>query len=148
MVDDRGETIDDQEWGVAKVVENDQEAIVVAGFLKSNGIPAEVESLHVEELPVNLGAMGEVRVRVPAEHLAEALALLEAQEAIGAAALGAPESREALAAPDPLGIPEAQARSATPLETASDRQVRTAAGSGIGGLTAVLAEDAEDRQER
>jgi hypothetical protein len=75
-----GKRSDVREWGIAKVVESNEEAIVVAGFLKSNGIPAEVESLHVEELPVNLGSLGEVRVRVPVEHLEEARELLAARE--------------------------------------------------------------------
>jgi hypothetical protein len=74
-------TSDVREWGIAKVVESNEEAILVAGFLQSNGIPAQVESLHVEELPVNVGALGEVRVRVPKGRLDEALALLEAREA-------------------------------------------------------------------
>jgi hypothetical protein len=75
-----GKKSDVREWGIAKVVESNEEAIVVAGFLKSKGIPAEVESLHVEELPVNLGGLGEVRVRVPVEHLQEARELLAARE--------------------------------------------------------------------
>jgi hypothetical protein len=75
------ETSNEREWGTVKVVESNEEAILVAGYLNSNGIPAEVESLHVEELPVNLGGLGEVRVRVPADRLAEAQALLDASEA-------------------------------------------------------------------
>jgi Putative prokaryotic signal transducing protein len=71
---------DVREWEIVKVVETDQEAVLIAGFLKSNGIPAEVESLHAEELPVNLGALGEVRVRVPRERLAEARRLLATRE--------------------------------------------------------------------
>jgi len=68
------------EWGTARIVESNEEAVVVAGFLKSSGIPAEVESLHVEELPVNVGGLGEVRVRVPVDRLNEALSLLEATD--------------------------------------------------------------------
>ena len=75
MVEDRKAK---REWAIARVVESNEEAILVAGFLKSNGIPAQVESLHVEELPVNVGGLGEVRVRVPADRLAEARALLDA----------------------------------------------------------------------
>jgi hypothetical protein len=71
---------DQPKWGTARIVESNEEAVVVAGFLKSRGIPAEVESLHVEELPVNVGGLGEVRVRVPAERLNEALLLLEATD--------------------------------------------------------------------
>ena len=77
MADD---TVDEREWGTARVVESNEEAILVAGFLRSNGIPAEVESLHTEELPVNVGGLGEVRVRVPRERLEEALRALDAQE--------------------------------------------------------------------
>lgn len=79
-------TLDEREWRVAKVVESNEEAILIAGFLNSAGIPAQVESLHVEELPVNLGAMGEVRVRVPADRLGEAEALLEQSDEQAAAA--------------------------------------------------------------
>jgi hypothetical protein len=68
---------DGQEWAVVRVVESNEEAILATGFLNSNGIPAQVESLHVEELPVNVGGLGEVRVRVPAARLAEAQALLD-----------------------------------------------------------------------
>jgi hypothetical protein len=78
------ESIDDeQEWGVARVVESNEEAILAAGFLNSNGIPAQVESLHTEELPVNVGGLGEVRVRVPAARLAEAQALLDQSDLPG-----------------------------------------------------------------
>jgi hypothetical protein len=70
----------EQEWQVAKVVESKEEAVVIAGFLNSSGIPAEIESLHVDELPVNLGGLGEVRVRVPADRLDEAQAALDLRE--------------------------------------------------------------------
>jgi hypothetical protein len=82
------ETSDEREWAIVRVVESNEEAILVAGFLDSNGIPAEVESLHVEELPVNLGGLGEVRVRVPADRLAEAQALLDASDAGSASEAG------------------------------------------------------------
>lgn len=91
-----------EEWGVAKVVENREEAILVAGFLQSSGIPAEVESLYAEELPVNMGSLGEIRVRVPPERLEEALAVLELREDGAPLAelsdLGEPEPAESSAA--------------------------------------------------
>jgi hypothetical protein len=77
MADERD---DAPEWGTARVVETNEEAILIVGLLNSSGIPAEVESLHVDELPVNVGGLGEVRVRVPAEHLAEAQELLDARD--------------------------------------------------------------------
>jgi hypothetical protein len=87
----------EQEWAVAKVFERVEEARFAAGFLQSNGIAAEIESLHVDELPVNVGSLAEVRLRVPADRLAEARALLSQQEAatgtdLDEAALGAGSS--------------------------------------------------------
>jgi Putative prokaryotic signal transducing protein len=77
------EQADERDWQIARILESSEEAVLVAGFLNSSGIPAEVESLHVEELPVNLGGLGEVRVLVPADRLDEARALLDASEAAG-----------------------------------------------------------------
>jgi len=67
-----------EEWEIVKTVESEEEATIVVGFLQSSGIPAQVESLHFTEMPVNLGEMGEVRVRVPADRAEEAIALLGA----------------------------------------------------------------------
>ena len=47
----------------------------------TNGVPAEVESLLVSELPTTVGHLGEVRIRVPADRLGEAEALLAEQDA-------------------------------------------------------------------
>jgi hypothetical protein len=70
----------DQTWRVVRTVGTEEEAEVAVGFLQSNGIPAEVESLHVSELPVDFGDLSQVRIRVPVERADEALALLEAQD--------------------------------------------------------------------
>lgn len=104
-----------EEWGVAKVVENREEAILVAGFLQSSGIPAEVESLYAEELPVNMGSLGEIRVRVPAERLQEALAVLELRED------GAP-----LAELSDLGEPETAETAATAATSATSEAAAAA----------------------
>jgi hypothetical protein len=78
-----------EQWATAKVVETTEEAVVVAGFLDSIGVRAEVESLRSSELPVDVGALGEVRVRVPHEQLEEALAALSSRE--GKAPLDGPD---------------------------------------------------------
>ena len=70
----------DDTWRVVRTVGSEEEAQVAVGFLESAGIPAEVESLYVSELPVDIGDMSEVRIRVPVERADEALALLEAQD--------------------------------------------------------------------
>jgi DNA-binding transcriptional regulator WhiA len=76
-------------WETAKIVGTDEEAALVAGFLNSNGIEAEVESLHASEFPTDFGRLGEVRVKVRAASLAEAQQLLEQSETEAAAARSA-----------------------------------------------------------
>ena len=70
----------DETWRVARTVGTEEEARVVVGFLESAGIPAEVESLYSSELPVDVGDLSEVRIRVPVERADEAIALLAAQD--------------------------------------------------------------------
>lgn len=76
---DQGEDLDET-WRVVRTVGTEEEATVAVGFLNSNDIPAEVESLHISELPVDFGDMSQVRIRVPVERADEAIALLEAQD--------------------------------------------------------------------
>jgi hypothetical protein len=66
----------DAEWQAARIVGTEEEASLVVGFLNSNGIEAQVESLHASEFPTDFGRLGEVHVMVPAEQLAEAQRLL------------------------------------------------------------------------
>jgi hypothetical protein len=88
----------EDDWVVAKVVETVEEARFAAGFLASHEIRAEVESLRVDELPVNVGSLAVVRVLVPRTQLAEATELLADQQSAPAgldeAALAAGSSEE------------------------------------------------------
>jgi hypothetical protein len=70
----------DEMWRVVRTVGTEEEATVAVGFLNSAGIPAESESLHIRELPVDFGDMSQVRIRVPVERADEAIALLGAQD--------------------------------------------------------------------
>ena len=70
----------DETWRVVRTVGTEEEAMVAVGFLNSADIPAESESLHISELPVDFGDMSQVRIRVPVERADEAFALLEAQD--------------------------------------------------------------------
>ena len=70
----------DETWRVVRTVGTEEEATVAIGFLNSNGIPAEAESLHIRELPVDFGDMSQVHIRVPVERADEAIALLGAQD--------------------------------------------------------------------
>jgi hypothetical protein len=72
-------------WKAAKIVGTEEEAAMAVGFLNSNGIEAQVESLHASEFPTDFGHLGEVHVMVPPEQLAEAQRLLEQIEAETAA---------------------------------------------------------------
>jgi hypothetical protein len=83
----------DESWEIVKTVEDVEEATLAAGFLQSNGVEAEVESLYASEFPANLGRLGEVRIRVPAGQAAEARALLEQQDAAPPPATEAGEPR-------------------------------------------------------
>jgi len=71
------------EWQIVRTVGTEEEATVMVGFLRASGIPAEVDSLHVSELPFDIGDMSDVRVRVPADRADEARALLATSDAGG-----------------------------------------------------------------
>jgi hypothetical protein len=63
-----------------KIVNSEEEAAVVVGFLQANGIDAGTESLHSSEFPAEVGQLSEVRIEVPAEQAADALRLLSDSE--------------------------------------------------------------------
>jgi len=69
-----------ENWETAKIVNTEEDAALIVGFLNSNGIDAEAESLHVSEFPTDLGRLAEIRIKVPAEQLAEAATLLADSE--------------------------------------------------------------------
>ena len=69
-----------EDWMIVKVVGSEEEASVVMGFLENCGIDSEVESLYSSEFPADVGALSEVRVRVPADRAQEATALLNERE--------------------------------------------------------------------
>jgi len=72
----------DDEWQVVRTVGSDEEATLIAGYLQSNDVPTQVESLLFHQEPVSFGRMGEVRVRVPTEHAAAAERLLAERDAV------------------------------------------------------------------
>jgi hypothetical protein len=85
-----------ENWEIVRAVATEEEALIAAGYLRSNGIPAEVESSTSSELPFTDGSdMGEARILVPADRLSEALSLLEERDA----AAPAPEPDSAPAEP-------------------------------------------------
>lgn len=69
------------EWEIVRTVGTNLEAELIVGYLRSNAIPAQVESIRFEQEPVNFGDMSQVHVRVPKEHQAIAKRLLDQRDA-------------------------------------------------------------------
>ena len=63
-------------WVEIESVGTDDEARLIQGFLQEEGIDCQIESLRFDPMPANLGAMGEIRIYVPAEAEAAAQQLL------------------------------------------------------------------------
>jgi hypothetical protein len=71
----------EEEWLSVLVVEDEEEARLIQGYLDSEGVPCQVESKYSHEFPTHMGALGEIEVRVPASRSEEAKRLLAAREA-------------------------------------------------------------------
>lgn len=69
-----------EDWEVLEVLGTEEEAEVVRGFLESQGVPVQVESAHSHEFPVNVSALGNVRIEVPVGRLDEARRMLAERE--------------------------------------------------------------------
>lgn len=68
---------DDNTWVEIASVGTEDEARLLQGFLQTEGIPAQIESLKFSMEPVNLGTMSEIRIYVDAEAEHRAMALLD-----------------------------------------------------------------------
>ncbi len=72
---------DEEEWVEVASTGQDEEASLIAGLLKSEDIPCEVEGpAGGSPWPENLGAFGMSRVMVPPERADEAKTLLARRE--------------------------------------------------------------------
>ena len=76
MADNRA----DQRLQTVKIVNSEEDAALVVGFLQANGFDAGVESLYASEFPADVGQLSEVRIEVPAEQAADALRVLAESE--------------------------------------------------------------------
>lgn len=70
-----------EEWLSILVVEDEEEAELIQGYLNSEGIPCQIESKYSHEFPTHVGRLAEIEVRVPASRADEARRLVEAREA-------------------------------------------------------------------
>ena len=73
-----------EDWEIVLVVDNVEEAELIAGFLGSRGVDCQVESSLATEFPATVGALGVVRLEVPVAQAAEARRLLAERETAGA----------------------------------------------------------------
>lgn len=72
---------DDSEWVEVAATGNDEEAALIAGLLRSEDIPCEVElPSGGSPWPENLGAFGVSRVMVPPERAEQARELIARRE--------------------------------------------------------------------
>jgi hypothetical protein len=56
------------------------EANLLQGFLDAEGVPAQIENVKFTMEPINFGAMGDIRIYVPAEDEQRALDLLKQRQ--------------------------------------------------------------------
>lgn len=75
----------DTQWVAVADAATEEEAAVIAGFLKSHGLSALVDSKRFHQEPVNFGELSPVEVKVPAEQESEAASLLTSQATTDAA---------------------------------------------------------------
>lgn len=70
----------DEEWLSIVVVEDEEQAELIQGFLDSEGIPCQIESRYSHEFPAHVGQLGEIDIRVPASRADEARRMVEMRE--------------------------------------------------------------------
>lgn len=76
MTDQPGE-----EWLSVVKLDDESEAEIIEGFLRSEGIPSQVESRYSHEFPTHVGELAEVEVKVPASHAERASRLIAERRA-------------------------------------------------------------------
>jgi Putative prokaryotic signal transducing protein len=79
---------DGPEWVEAASVGDDEEAILIAGYLESRGIPAVVEGPSNTPFPEDIGAFGMSRVMVSPDRAEEARRLIAESERRGPRRVG------------------------------------------------------------
>ena len=68
---------DEEDWIEVAATGDDEEAVLIAGLLDSEGIPVEIEGPTTTPFPEDLGALGLSRVMVPPDRAEEAKAILD-----------------------------------------------------------------------
>ncbi len=71
-------------WEILEVLSTEEEAAVICGYLESQGVPCQVESVHSHGFAFAVGALSNVRVEVPTDRVEEARRLLAERERVPA----------------------------------------------------------------
>ena len=69
-----------EEWLTVLVIEDEGQAEVIEGFLRSEGLPCQVESKYSHEFPTHVGHLAQIELKVPESRAAEAKRLIETRE--------------------------------------------------------------------
>ena len=67
-------------WEIAETVGTEEEASLVAGYLETEGIASQIESLLFHQEPATFGKLIEVRILVHADDVERAHQLIAARE--------------------------------------------------------------------
>jgi len=67
-------------WEILEVLSSEEEAAVICGYLESQGVPCQVESVHSHGFAFAVGGLSNVRIEVPTDRVEEARRLLAERE--------------------------------------------------------------------
>ncbi|MBP7587590.1 MAG: DUF2007 domain-containing protein [Thermoanaerobaculia bacterium] len=67
-------------WEIAETVGTEEEASLVAGYLETEGIASQIESLLFHQEPATFGKLSEVRILVHADDVERARQLIAERE--------------------------------------------------------------------
>lgn len=66
------------EWVLLRVVNDEAEAHLLVGLLRSQGVACRMQSMRVSQYPLTVDGLGEIRIFVPQEEVVEARRALPA----------------------------------------------------------------------
>ena len=62
----------EREWVLLRVVNDEAEAHLLVGLLRSQGVACRMQSMRVPQYPLTVDGLGEIRIFVPQEEVVEA----------------------------------------------------------------------------
>lgn len=62
----------EREWVLLRVVNDEAEAHLLVGLLRTQGVTCRMQSMRVSQYPLTVDGLGEIRIFVPQEEVVEA----------------------------------------------------------------------------